>query len=190
MEVFFGLLLVLQLGKSIQENPCDGMSLGHCDFDDQQVLARNPFDLERCLAECRMNSECKFWRHNQAMVGTSEECLFLNYNYHTYTMRDCTSFISDIPRDFEECKTVDDTTCDAILDEECEFSGQRLYALEPGFGHIGSIKECIAYGNLLHEDGVDHIVFIIETEDCQLFSTFTKDCFAKGGPPRAPSDCS
>ena len=105
MEVFFGLLLALQLGgvtkcfvdhvyhspkflgKSNEENPCDGMSLGHCDFDDQQVLARNPFDLERCLAECRMNSECKFWRHNQAMVGTSEECLFLNYNYHTYTMR-------------------------------------------------------------------------------------------------------
>ena len=54
---------------------------------------------------------------------------------------------------------------------------------------MGSVDECLEFGLLLEDQGVTHVAFIIETEDCQLFSTWEQKCTALGGPESAPSSC-
>ena len=122
------------------ENPCDGMSLGYCHFPQSQVVARHPFDKQLCQRTCKLDDLCMFWRHNEALAGTIEECLFLTSNYHQsmivklisfdsacyFFCKDCDAFASPVDGDIENCRAVNATSCYSILDEDCEYSGQRL----------------------------------------------------------------
>ena len=79
-----------------EENPCDGMSLGYCHFPQSQVVARHPFDKQLCQRLCKLDDLCMFWRHNEALAGTIEECLFLTSNYHQSMIVRIISFDSTV----------------------------------------------------------------------------------------------
>ena len=40
--------------------------------------------------------------------------------------KDCDAFASPVDGDIENCRAVNATSCYSILDEDCEYSGQRL----------------------------------------------------------------
>jgi len=170
------------------ENPCDGMSLGYCHFPQSQVVARHPFDKQLCQRTCKLDDLCMFWRHNEALAGTIEECLFLTSNYHQ-SMIDCDAFASPVDGDIENCRAVNATSCYSILDEDCEYSGQRLTNLEPSPGMVGTLEDCLQFGLTLQDFGVNHVVFLMKTRECQLFLSMDQECSAVGGPQDVPHKC-
>ena len=72
----------MYLGGNDDENPCKGMSVGHCDFDEDQVVSRHRYPVTQCHRLCKLDDRCNFWRHNDAKAGLEDECLFLSTNYH------------------------------------------------------------------------------------------------------------
>jgi len=166
-------------------NPCEGMSVGFCDLDESQIVAKHPYNELLCHKLCTLDDQCLFWRHDSEQAGTEEECLFLKTDYH----QDCKSIASPIDGDLTACSNVDQSSCDSILPENCDYTGDRLTDIEPGPGHTGSIDECFEYASLLADFGVIYLAYLIETEDCQLFSSWSQTCTATGGPASAPEGC-
>merc|ERR1712189_110623 len=72
--------------------------------------------------------QCLFWRHDSEQAGTEDECLFLKTDYH----QDCKSIASPIDGDLTACSNVDQFSCDSILPENCDYTGDRLTDIEPG----------------------------------------------------------
>merc|ERR1719495_2503424 len=166
-------------------NPCEGMSVGDCDMDETQIVARHPYNQELCHKLCKLDDQCQFWRHDNSNEGNVDACFFLATDYH----QDCMSFASPVTGDLDACSAVDYESCDSILPEDCIYSGHRLSDFEPGPGHVGSIEECFEYGRLLQDFGVTHIAYLIETEDCRLYDSWDQECSAIGGPRQAPENC-
>jgi len=166
-------------------NPCEGMSVGDCDVDESQIVARHPYTKDLCHKLCKLDDQCQFWRHDSSNEGKVDACFFLATDYH----QDCMSFASPVTGDLEACSDVDYESCDSILPEDCIYSGHRLSDFEPGPGHVGSIEECFEYGRLLQNFGVTHIAYLIETEDCRLYDSWDQECSAIGGPRQAPENC-
>merc|ERR1712154_227225 len=160
----FGLLKFAAGGS-----PCEGISVGFCDLDESQIVAKHPYNELLCHKLCTLD----------------DQCLFLKTDYH----QDCKSIASPIDGDLTACSNVDQFSCDSILPENCDYTGDRLTDIEPGPGHTGSIDECFEYVSLLADFGVIYLAYLIETEDCQLFSSWSQTCTATGGPASAPEGC-
>merc|ERR1712106_61111 len=177
VRLFFWLLTLQQ---SAGQNPCQDMTVGDCTLDDNLILESHPYPAAICHDQCGPNDLCSFWRYDEP----KNECLFLKTNYH----QDCKSFAGPIEGSIEDCLAVDQSTCDAILNEDCTFAEDtRMPELEQGPGSISSITECQELARALEVLGVDFFYFLIETEECRLFGSVPEySCTATGGSPDAP----
>ena len=64
-----------------------------------------------------------------------------------------------------------------------------LADLEPGPGRTSSVDECFVVGMALQSYGVEFVVFLSSTEDCQLYNNLEQNCPTVGGPSTVPEEC-
>merc|ERR1711892_860416 len=158
--------LLLTLQQSAGQNPCQDVKVGDCTLEADNIIGTFPYPAAVCHDLCGPNDLCTFWRHSKE--GTKDECLFLETDYH----QDCKSWAGPVAGSISDCHAVDQSTCDAILNEDCTFAeDDRLMDLEQGSGATSSIEECQVVASGLEILGVKFFYFVKETEECQLFSS-------------------
>merc|ERR1712212_493447 len=148
------------------------------------LLHISPCGMDVCQKLCQLDDDCLFWRHDNTSAGTKEECLFISTDYH----QDCKTLAGPVSINLEDCVNVDQSSCDAVIPEICNYSGDRLTDFEFGPGETSSIQECQEVASALESYGVKYFVFLQESEECQLYAELVTDCQALGGP--AMADCS
>merc|ERR1712215_548955 len=126
------------LAPVLAGNPCQGITLGGCDVPDDSRVGAHPYGLDVCQKLCQLDDDCLFWRHDNTTAGTKEECLFINTDYH----QDCKTLAGPVSINLEDCVNVDQTSCDSVIPEICNYSGNRLTDFEFGPGETSSIQEC------------------------------------------------
>ena len=72
------------------------------------------------------------------------------------------------------------------MDENCQYSGERLPAFEPPVGDIDSIQECQKWATYFEQAGAAYFCFFGLTEECQMYQTLDAECDTVGGPAVAP----
>ena len=78
------------------------------------------------------------------------------------------------------------STCDAIMDENCKYLGDRLTAFEPPVGDIDSIQECQKWTSNFEGGGAAYFCFLGLTEECLIYKNLEAECDTVGGPAVAP----
>merc|ERR1712154_357595 len=68
-SIIFMLGLLNLMSYTAGQNPCEGISVGFCDFDESQVVARHPYNEVLCHKLCKLDDQCLFWRHNTAKAS-------------------------------------------------------------------------------------------------------------------------
>ena len=112
---------------------CEGMTFGDCTLEDDIIIEELPVDPETCKMICLLDDTCVFWR---ARMDDELECTIMKSDYHQVTclphrhsswrLQDCNSFAGPTAGSVEDCYSVDLATCDAIKQDECTYSGERL----------------------------------------------------------------
>ena len=108
-------------------NPCEGITLSDCVIDAEIIVGSNPFPPSLCQKQCELIDTCTYWRHD----GTT--CYYLNSDYH----QDCATFSGPVDADILSCLQVDQSTCGAIIEEECVYEGRdgKCAHVEEHFPH-------------------------------------------------------
>merc|ERR1712223_1851455 len=119
-------IFVLFHQKILAQNPCQDMTVADCTLRPNNIIGTFPFPVaDICESSCVTADTCMFWRVFKN--DTVTECLHLRTNYH----QDCITFAGPTLGDIVACTEVDLATCSAYIEEECEYSGDRLPALQP-----------------------------------------------------------
>merc|ERR1719195_953060 len=135
LALVFLSLVSLSSGK----NPCKDITIGDCPILDDSVVGKHPYGRDVCHLLCTKDDACLFWRHDRTSEGTKDECIFFSTDYH----QDCETVAGPANAHIDQCQNnVNMTSCDAVLLEDCDYSGERLNALEFEPGHTSSIDEC------------------------------------------------
>ena len=112
--------------------------------------------------------------------------------------QDCVTFAGPIDGDIDSYGLTDQrpTTCSAYIEQECQYSGERLgnidierekkstcnwwYLIsedyEPNVGTISSITDCQAWGAAVLSLGAKYFHFSGTTRTCHIFSTWQSSC--------------
>ena len=141
-------------------NPCEGITLSDCVIDAEIIVGSNPFPPSLCQKQCELIDTCTYWRHD----GTT--CYYLNSDYH----QDCATFSGPVDADILSCLQVDQSTCGAIIEEECVYEGRD-----------GKSTQCRAIFYILAisvtlEVGPHQISDVLECEEyCQVYFQLDSD---------------
>merc|ERR1711951_215935 len=170
-------------GSTPAPNPCEEITVSDCVIDDAIIVGSNPFPAALCQKQCALNDLCTYWRHD------GKTCYHLNSDSH----QDCATFSGPVSADVMACLNVDQTTCWAIIEEECTYTGEDT-SLEAGPHQISDVYECQEYCQNLIDFGFDVYAFDFDApeEECKVFdSTYTSSCLGIGAPATVPNlaDC-
>jgi len=177
MTLHFLLLLPLIARCMGQENPCEGISLGACEVEPGSILANYSVTPDMCSMLCKMDNNCEFWIAQ--WDGTFCQHLSTGYQH------DCESFAGPITcRDWTEGQD----SCNAYVENDCFYTGDRAEEDEPPAGNVESIEACQQWAEAFSMvDEVAFFHFDSVTEECRLYRTMEADCQSVGGPRTAPS---
>merc|ERR1719348_1969030 len=160
------------------KNPCEGVTVGDCTIDAEIVIGSNPFPAALCQKQCALNDLCTYWRHD----GTT--CYYLNSDYH----QDCATFSGPVEADVLGCLAVDQTSCNSIIRENCNYTGE-VPELEAGPHQISDVFECQEYCQNLIDFEFDVAAFDFDApaEECRVYdSSYAASCAGIGAPATAP----
>ena len=130
------LLFPLIAVAALSENPCRGMTVANCEISEDNIINRYNFNAAICESQCKRSDHCQFWRVYQNDSMELPECIHLRTNYHQVRciwgqckitlIQDCITFAGPIDGDINSCLDTDLTTCSAYIEEECQYTGERL----------------------------------------------------------------
>jgi len=182
MAMLTVLLFTLKTVVALSENPCRGMTVANCEISEDNIINRYNFNAAICESQCKRSDHCQFWRVYQNESMELLECIHLRTNYH----QDCITFAGPIDGNINSCLDTDLTTCSAYIEEECQYTGERLYGLEPPPEDVSSIHDCQEWAKEVESLGAENFYFSGVTEECQIFADMQSSCYAIGGPATAP----
>ena len=82
MEKLVLLLFSVAAALAQSKNPCQGMTLGDCRTESDNIVDQSTFPPDICAESCKMSDNCHFWRAFQDEGMEKPECLHLRTNYH------------------------------------------------------------------------------------------------------------
>ena len=75
------LLFSVAAALAQSKNPCQGMTLGDCRTESDNIVDQSKFPADICAESCKMSDNCHFWRAFQDEDMEKPECLHLRTNY-------------------------------------------------------------------------------------------------------------
>jgi len=170
-------LLIAVIGA---DNPCKDVTFGECDIEKSKVVSKTSQEsVQLCNAECYDTYNCTTYRYNHQ----TKECT-LTTNEHGDYRGDCNIVAGPADRTAFDCSSIDGKTCNAHLEEDCEYNGELLRSFDEG--QITAAYSC----QELCEGDADCKYWIYHTEEflCILKRDGRKTCNVWGGPKEPSYD--
>jgi len=169
------LLISCQLSRVIGDDECKDVTVGDCELQKEQIILRTLIsDASLCQFFCNTLTDCSVFQFNES----NSNCTLLKEDYR----QECKSSGGPMDKPITSCLEVDLYTCDRIMEENCEFSGDVI--LELPIGSIADANHCQELCEEFSVMGCNHWSFDINK--CTLLSSGERNCTIIGGP-KSPS---
>jgi len=117
------------------KNQCEGVTFGECSLSNSIILF-GPYKvntIQQCYDDCKGSKDCRFYRYERQ----TKNCTHLSNQYANL----CNIMAGPMDKIATECLFLDnDQTCDAEVEEDCEYDGEVLLPFRPGA--IAEPDEC------------------------------------------------
>jgi len=178
MKIFLFLFLnLLAIPRSFGENICQDVTFDECNLEEGRPTdTLFTVDSIMCQDICQSFTNCNFFRFNRTATQPDNNCQFFEANYRD----SCNIVAAPIDRDVNECLSNTDNTCDKMIEETCQYSGNVIYDATPG-----TITDAADCGDLcidFEQLECRYWKFDKNNETCTLYDSDDRSCNILSGP--------